>query len=1408
MVSRSTRRTTMRSRIASQIVGLMVGFACARFGVAGDTTVASSTWQADAMEEIRRSEYRFSRAESGAWTAPNRAHGLRSRFDASGLVISSRTAGENEAEGGFSLELRLSAFGRSGSLAALPRNHPEASGSRIEVRHDALTEWYVNDDRGLEQGFTIPSPPREGDPRAPLVLEMDLAGGLRGYPSEDGRAIVFRGARRAAELRYGGLLVLDAANREVSARLEVAPGRLRIVVQDADAVYPLTVDPIVTSPSWSVEPNVAGAVLGWSLSTAGDVNGDGYSDVVIGVPGWGTASPGNQGAVFVYHGSAAGLPTSATATRFGDDAGSSFFGSSVSAAGDVDGDGYGDVIVGARGFDNGVADEGGAYVYFGTSAGLAASYGWRVESDQPLAQLGRAVAGIGDVNGDGYDDVAVGGPLSYTGEFQEGQVFVWYGGASGLGSLEDTVADADWSAEANQASSLFGDAVGTALDVNGDGYDDLVVGAATYDNGEADEGRAFLWLGGASGLGSDGVPGNADWTAESNLAGGNLGKSVATAGDVNGDGYADVVVGAPAYEDLEDNEGQAFVWHGSSAGLGATGTPANADWKASGNSVGAAMGWSVATAGDVNGDGFADVLVGASGIAAPTTLEGGAFVWLGGPSGLGPFGNPLNDDWSAVGGVAFARYGWSVSTAGDTDGDGFSEILVGASQYSGGQTNEGRAYLYEGSAAGPAMLVSWVEGGAQTNSKLGHSVASAGDVNGDGYSDVIVGAYLYDNGETDEGRVFVYHGSATGLPTSSSWSAEGNQVSAGLGSSARSAGDVNGDGYSDVIVGAYLYDNGASNTGAAFVWHGSASGLGVTGNPANADWSLLGTQATAGLGWSVASAGDVNGDGYCDVLIGTPWYDKGAVLDQGLAALYLGSAGGLSATTTWSPSGAQSTAYFGYSVASAGDVNGDGYSDVIVGARNHDNGATDEGRAYVYHGSPATPSSTASWTAESDQASARMGEAVATAGDVNGDGYSDVLVGTPAYDGLGRAFLWLGGPSGLGASGTPANADWFAQAFQSGAGLGGAVASAGDVNADGYGDVVIGASFYDNGTSGEAGAAYLWLGSGTGLGGFGTPSNADWSVAALEVGAFLGGSVGSAGDVNGDGFADVLLGAEGAGLFPGVPDEGTAHVYYGNDGDGLHRTAQQRRLDGTAPIDLFGKSDAAAGFGLRVRGRTAAGRGDVRLEWEVKPLGTPLDGTDLSEAASFVDTGTPISTGSSVLLTEAATGLASATRYHWRLRVHTRSPLFPRSIWLSLPYNERSETDLLSGGFPDLDGDGYQSDVDCNDGNDAIWGTPGEALDLVFAADKATLSVAPPVDPGGLVSSLLYDTVRSGIPSDFVGAATCVETNGGPDTSAVDASTPVAGSVFYYLVRAENACGVGALGTWTDGTPRTVRTCP
>ncbi len=191
----------------------------------------------------------------------------------------------------------------------------------------------------------------------------------------------------------------------------------------------------------------------------------------------------------------------------------------------------------------------------------------------------------------------------------------------------------------------------------------------------------------------------------------------------------------------------------------------------------------------------------------------------------------------------------------------------------------------------------WMTSADRAAACYGTAVATAGDVNGDGYDDILVGAPGPETDEQGRGRVFVYHGSASGLRTAPSAGTgpspkpDGQivfaQAGARFGSAVATAGDVNADGFADVLIGAPRYDNSERNEGAVFVYHGSANGLSTTAN-----WRAERNQAHAVFGTSVASAGDVNGDGYRELVIGAPWFDAAGNDESGAAVVYPGGAAG------------------------------------------------------------------------------------------------------------------------------------------------------------------------------------------------------------------------------------------------------------------------------------------------------------------------------------------------------------------------------------------------------------------------------------------------------------------------------------------------------------------------------------
>jgi hypothetical protein len=1251
---------------------------------------ASAGWLEQVTKGIHAAEYHLSPAKDGGWTAPNRKQDLRAAWRDGQLVVRPRVDGTAWAFTYRLVSLARKAHPPEVDVACVSREGIDED--RLEWEHPGIVEWYVNAERGIEQGFTLTELPA-GDPQESVVIE-GLIDGLLAYPAEDGQSILLRTAAGVDAMRIRELVVRDANGVDLHACLSIATGSLQISIDDRDATYPVTVDPLMASPAWTAEGDQAGAGFGQSVATAGDVNDDGYSDVIVGASLYDNGQ-GDEGRAFAYLGSVSGLGL-APAWIVESNRVASHFGSSVATAGDVNGDGYSDVIVGAPAYTNGQSREGLAFAYLGSASGLAATPAWTAEGDQVDADFGSSVAAAGDVNGDGYSDVIVGADGYDNGQIGEGRAFAYYGSASGLG-----VAPA-WTAESDQGLAGFGISVATAGDVNGDGYSDVIVGANRYEYDVYDEGAAFAYYGSASGLSV-----TPNWRYSGLRTDQELGISVATAGDVNGDGYSDVIVGAWHYVDGSGAYlGAAYAFMGSTSGLATT-----YDWFASGGYSNAQFGRSVATAGDVNGDGYSDVIVGASRDPSEQEAEAGYVeAFYGSAEGLD------NGSWDFQVGQGYAHFGISVATAGDVNGDGYSDVIVGADGYDDGEIDEGGAFLFNGAPDGLGELAGWRGDSGQGDALMGGSVATAGDVNGDGYSDVIVGAERYDNGEDDEGGAFAYLGSTSGLGTSAAWMAEGEQAGAAFGSSVASAGDVNGDGYSDVIVGADRFDDGEDDEGRAFAYLGSASGLTTT--PA---WTIESDQPGALLGNSVATAGDVNGDGYSDVIVGARAYSNGE-LAEGAAFGYLGSAAGLATSPSWTAEGDQPGANFGACVATAGDVNGDGYSDVIVGANTYDNGETDEGRAFAYLGGPSGLGTTPAWTAESQQVGAELGVSVGTAGDVNGDGYSDVIVGARLYTNgeisEGRAFVHLGSAAGLAT--TPA---WTAESDQAGAELGVSVATAGDVNGDGYSDVIVGAWTYDDGRDSD-GRALAYFGSASGLGLL--PA---WTAESGWDRADLGWCVATAGDVNGDGYSDVIVGALAA---------SRAFVYYGNEfdgygdvADGLDRIPRQARAALVPPIDNLGGVTVGDGFAVRANGRSPFGRDDVRLEVEVKPLGTAFDGAGVL-ATPYTDTGEPGASGSVVDLSQSVPTPVEGP-LHWRARLRGRSSFPWLSHWMSAPANGRTETDLrVLAVNPVTCEAGPPKVALCHGGAvtlDASGSSGPPPLAFLWSSNAAEISIASPTSP-------------------------------------------------------------------------------
>ena len=429
----------------------------------------------------------------------------------------------------------------------------------------------------------------------------------------------------------------------------------------------------------------------------------------------------------------------------------------------------------------------------------------------------------------------------------------------------DALADAFFMGTSGQPA---GSDVALVPDMNGDGYDELAIGASSPN-------RVYVILGGPDGWGLNGqlstAPNVITYTGDN--AGDFAGIGVAGVGDVNGDGFGDLLVGAPGNDLVNNNAGAIYVVFGSanlaSTNLGAfpimIGEAANDE-----------AGRYVSAAGDVNGDGLQDMLVG---VPAANSNTGAVYLILGQVN----LGNAsLGSKIKYSGQASSDRAGGSLDAAGDVNGDGYADFIVGASGNDTGASNGGAAYLVLGnSTPASGALASHIQYTSSISGHLlGQSVAGGGDFNGDGYADF----FLSSPAGATPGLTLIL-GSAA--PTSGSVAGgifyagvHGENV-VGVYKYLAAVGDLNGDGYADFMVGS---STEMSNTGAAYVLYG-------TPNPTSTTLTTLprwgGAAASDLFGSSVDGRGDANGDGRADLLINTLSNDEGGN-NAGGAYLFLG----------------------------------------------------------------------------------------------------------------------------------------------------------------------------------------------------------------------------------------------------------------------------------------------------------------------------------------------------------------------------------------------------------------------------------------------------------------------------------------------------------------------------------------
>jgi len=445
--------------------------------------------------------------------------------------------------------------------------------------------------------------------------------------------------------------------------------------------------------------------------------------------------------------------------------------------------------------------------------------------------------------------------------------------------------------------------------------------------------------------------------------------------------------------------------------------------------------------------------------------------------------------------------------------------------------------------------------GDESNDKAGFSVSSAGDVNGDGYDDIIIGAPDAESGTNgDQGISYVVFGrsnfSSISLPFvngTNGFRIFGDDANDKAGFSVSGAGDVNGDGYDDIIIGAIEAEIGTNvNQGISYVVFGRStfsSSFSLSAVNGSNGFRILGDDAT---GFSVSGAGDVDADGYDDIIIGAPEAESGTNGDQGISYVVFGKSNS------------------GFSVSGAGDVDADGYDDIIVGAPFAESTNGDQGISYVIFGKSSFSSSfdlssingSNGFRILGDDANDKAGFSVSDAGDVDADGYDDVIIGAPeaetgtngnqgiSYVVFGRSnfsssfnLSAVSGSNGFRILGDDANDK-----------SGHSVSKAGDINGDGYDDIMIGAPEAEIGTNGDQGISYVVFGKPTFSSSFSLSSiggSTGFRRLGIDANDKFGYSVSGAGDVNGDCISDIVVGSPYAEIETNG-DQGISYVFLGS----------------------------------------------------------------------------------------------------------------------------------------------------------------------------------------------------------------------------------------------------------------------
>jgi len=414
----------------------------------------------------------------------------------------------------------------------------------------------------------------------------------------------------------------------------------------------------------------------------------------------------------------------------------------------------------------------------------------------------------------------------------------------------------------------------------------------------------------------------------------------------------------------------------------------------------------------------------------------------------------------------------------------------------------------------------------QPNGELGHAISEAGDVNNDGFADILVGAPRDDVPGLDDGRAFLWFGGPGLRIAPDLIFDDGNGSEAWFGYAVAGIGDINGDNFDDIAIGAPQDDTAGADAGAVYIYYGGAS------MDATWDVRLTGETGDDNFGWALSRAGDMNGDLRPDFVVGAPNADPPAGTDAGSVYLYAGASGTPSSTPLVEFEGTLANAHFGWSVSDVPDFRGNGVASVLVGAPGYQ---SDTGRAYLFYGANGTPNTGVDVTFTHNISGEEFGWAVSHAGEFNSDSFIDIAIGAPGHQGdRGFVRIYYGESS---PSSTPTS-DLQILGETAGDRFGAAVADVGNFNGVGQDDLAVGAPLRDGGAS-VSGQVYLFPGGSS----YTSASQGTDILADNPQGAPANDRFGTSlsaldDDLDGDGDPDFLIGApfgnNGAGTVSGI----------------------------------------------------------------------------------------------------------------------------------------------------------------------------------------------------------------------------------------------------------------------------------